>query len=299
MSKAYHIVQWNTLYETANSRKVVTLTYYQKPNKLVGEGIGATLAHPQNVALLGTWSLIEALASTAPAGKRGWLVRGGTALTAARMANLTRVDQAHFQLALEHFSQPEIGWLELAECVGLSGESPAILPQEVEKAPPCVGLSGESPAILPQEEGRSEKRELRRGEKREAHAHEVIVPSVDDVRAKAALRGIDPDYYEKKWRDTEGVHGWEKNGRLINWDLIWSGYWTRDGKKFLAAKKNGGAADSRTPQQARFEISRELEEIEGRLDAAHETNVRPDAADKAREKILRQELKALGESVQT
>lgn len=60
-------------------------------------------------------------------------------------------------------------------------------------------------------------------------------------------------------------------------------------------KKNG----ARSGPQARFEISRELEEIEGRLDAAHETSVRPDPDDRAREKILRQELKALGESVQT
>ena len=60
-------------------------------------------------------------------------------------------------------------------------------------------------------------------------------------------------------------------------------------------KKNGG----RSSAQARFEISRELEEIESRLDAAHETSVRPDPADKAREKILRQELRTLGESVQT
>ena len=69
---AFHITQWESLYETAVTRKIRNLTFYAKQNKLVGEGIGATLAQEDNVALLGTWSLIEALASTAPHGRRGW-----------------------------------------------------------------------------------------------------------------------------------------------------------------------------------------------------------------------------------
>ena len=126
--KAYHIKQWDTLYETAETRKIRTLSYYAKSNKLVGEGIGLTLAQDDNVALLGTWVLIEALASTAPRDQRGWLVRNGTALTPPRMAALTRVEAKHFVRALEFFCRPEVAWLEQIE---LPGDSPGEIPKEI------------------------------------------------------------------------------------------------------------------------------------------------------------------------
>lgn len=143
--KAYHITQWDTLYETAASRKVVTLSYYSKPNKLVGEGIGATLAQEDAEALLGTWALMEALASTAPFGFRGWLVRNGSALDAPRMAALTHRPKDKFVRALEWFSQPEIGWLEHVEL-------PASFPTKPPSKETTGGLSGESPTKPPSKE---------------------------------------------------------------------------------------------------------------------------------------------------
>jgi len=70
-------------------------------------------------------------------------------------------------------------------------------------------------------------------------------------------------------------------------------------------KKNGppspgyGAAsrptspDGRTPAQARFELSRELEGIKERLDAAYEIGAEPNAGDLKREKEIEKELKGL------
>lgn len=57
-----------------------------------------------------------------------------------------------------------------------------------------------------------------------------------------------------------------------------------------AAAKSAG----RTPAQARFEVSRELEQVRERLDSAHEINVEPSAADVKREKELEGELKKMG-----
>lgn len=58
-------------------------------------------------------------------------------------------------------------------------------------------------------------------------------------------------------------------------------------------KKNGGSPDGRTAAQARFELSRELEEVQARLDACHEIGAEPSVADGAREKELQKELRIL------
>ncbi len=290
MPKAYHIVQWNTLYETSNSRKVVTLTYYQKPNKLVGEGIGATLAHPQNVALLGTWSLIEALASTAPNGLRGWLVRGGTALTAARMANLTRVDQQHFARALEHFTQPEIGWLELAECAGLSGESTTNLPQETVKPATVAGLSGESTTNLPQEERRVESEEVRKSrEERGAltlAAARASAPSPEEVEQWASTAGVDPVFAVEKLAEGIAREDFAKPAVRKNWRDRFQGFWKSDEQAWRKKRRKtpraaGHAAerpDDWKPGDASVWWTDSVAEVRVQLGAAIQLNDKKTAA---------------------
>lgn len=141
---AYRIKQWDEWYESGESRKIKRLTFYSKPNKLVGEGIGLTLAQEDNLELLGTWALLEAIASTSERLLRGWLVRNGTALTPERLhALLPTVPARAFERALQHFSQPSVDWLVLAEIPGTPpekapdgktpGESPGGLPQEGRK----------------------------------------------------------------------------------------------------------------------------------------------------------------------
>lgn len=62
-------------------------------------------------------------------------------------------------------------------------------------------------------------------------------------------------------------------------------------------KKNGAppaaSPDGRTAAQARFEISRELEEVRERLDACHEISAEPAPVDVAREKQLDNDLRQL------
>ena len=118
MSKAYHIRQWDNVYETAQTRQVRTLTYFSKPNKLVGEGLGHMLNQADGLALYGTWTFLEVLASTAPTEWRGWLIRNGTPMDATRMSALTRIPVADLQRALDFFSTAPMDWLELLDWQG-------------------------------------------------------------------------------------------------------------------------------------------------------------------------------------
>ena len=245
--KAYHIVHWDSLYETANSRKVATLTYYQKPNKLVGEGIGATLMHPQNVALLGTWTLIEALASTSPRGERGWLVRNGSALTADRMAALTRVDAEHFALALAHFSKPEIGWLQFTDWTPKSGTVPGDSPTN----PLLAGtVPGDSPTNIPQEERREEREEKRR-EERERGAltlasQSLSGPSVEEVETWATGAGVDPVFAIEKLAQAVEREDFAKPAVRKNWQSRFLRFWKADeGTWRRKCKKNAAAPGER------------------------------------------------------
>ena len=113
--QAYHLRHWDALYETAETRRVRTLTYYSKPNKLVGEGVGHMLMQPDGLALYGTWTFLEALASTAPQNQRGWLIRNGTPMDAQRMSALTRIPMKEIERALTFFSTPPLDWLEVSK----------------------------------------------------------------------------------------------------------------------------------------------------------------------------------------
>ena len=113
--KAYHIKDWNTIYETAQTRQVRTLTYFSKPNKLVGECVGHMLNQEDGLALYGVWTFLEALASTAPTEHRGWLVRNGTPMDAVRISALTRIPAAAIQRALDFFSTTPMDWLEVLD----------------------------------------------------------------------------------------------------------------------------------------------------------------------------------------
>lgn len=112
---AYHFHNWDKLYENNKSRDVETLSYHLQPNKLVGEGLGLTLSQPDGLELLGTLSLLKAVASLSERKWRGWLVRSGSPLDAARIAALLRVSQQKIQRALDWFSTLPMDWLPLTE----------------------------------------------------------------------------------------------------------------------------------------------------------------------------------------
>jgi hypothetical protein len=146
MPKAYHITQWSRLYEKSDTRKTDYMSWYAKQTKLTGIGIGLTLQQPapRNLILLGTWALIETLASLSAAHHRGWLVRDGAPMTPEDMSALIpTVPAEHFQEALKWFSQGRINWVEHAEF------SPANLPVNQPQRDRTGNAPGSSPANLP------------------------------------------------------------------------------------------------------------------------------------------------------
>jgi hypothetical protein len=116
--KCWHITMWDDIYETAETSRIRTLSYYGKPNKLIGEGLGFTLSQPDGLALMGTFALFEALASHGLPKQRGWLWRNGSPLDVPRIAALLRIPTEPIERALKHFSTVPMDWIEEAEFPG-------------------------------------------------------------------------------------------------------------------------------------------------------------------------------------
>jgi len=243
MPKVYYIKDWD-LYESSESRKVKKLTFYSKQNKLDGEGIGFTLQQDDNVALLGTWTLIETLASKSERAWRGWLVRNGTALTAPRMAALTRVDVKHFIRALEHFTSAEVGWLLVVDVP--TGDSPDTLPLFPPKSP-VVGMTpGDSPDTLPQvgKEGRKEGIGKEGKEKVGDDLPASPLPSSEDIDAFCAASGVPLDYARHKITTANERKDFAKPGWQNGWRDKLKRFWKDDEAMWGKSKKNAPARNA-------------------------------------------------------
>lgn len=141
MTKAYYITNWQEDRENAETRKYVDLLWFRNKVKLMGEGLGHTLAAPDNRGphLYGMFKLIEQVAAGGRLEQRGWLFRNGSPMDAQRIANLLRLPVADVAEALKFFSTPPMNWLEEREW---PGDSPA----KTSDAPIAGRLPGDSPA---------------------------------------------------------------------------------------------------------------------------------------------------------
>lgn len=144
--KAYRIVQWER-HENAESRKIRNLEWVSLPNKHDGLGFRMVARAADREALYGAWVTMVQVASRSERSRRGWLVRSGRPLGPEDLALMTGFRVKYFLRAFEFFQQSSLGWLELAECPFLNGESPG----EAVELPGVVGESpstpGESPGI--------------------------------------------------------------------------------------------------------------------------------------------------------
>lgn len=147
----YVIANWQSRFETAETRKLEHLRWCPSPNKLDGLGYKRMVQQRDRSDLFAAWNVMRAIASkTTPKEKRGRLERDGRPLSADDMALMSGFPTTIFDRALTFFSSAEIGWLErelsttAAEPGLVSGQSPArpadspAPPAE----PPAEGIEG-------------------------------------------------------------------------------------------------------------------------------------------------------------
>lgn len=137
--KLYAISDWESRFETAETRKLVNLHWWPKPNKHDGLGFRRLADHRDKVDLYCAWALIADVASRSPRPIRGSLQRNGKALTSQDLALMTGFPKLIFDKAFTFFSDPEQGWLIETEVVQheTPGSAAADLaaPTRVEGAP--------------------------------------------------------------------------------------------------------------------------------------------------------------------
>lgn len=148
--QAYYVTNWHEDRENGETRKYVDLLWFRNKVKLMGEGLGHTLAQPRGPHLYGMFKLIEQVAAGGRLEQRGWLFRNGSPMDAQRIANLLRLPVPDVEEALKFFSTPPMNWLELRD---YAGDSPAIPAASA----PDGRLPGDSPAKKPQSAGSRDK----------------------------------------------------------------------------------------------------------------------------------------------
>ena len=116
--KAWHIPQWNDLFESNKSREIGTLTYYLQPNKTDGEGFGFLRQQADWLEIYGVFGLLKIQASKSERRRRGWLFRNGTPLTVDRLAALTGAAVEKIQRCLKFLSSAPMDWILFDECPG-------------------------------------------------------------------------------------------------------------------------------------------------------------------------------------
>lgn len=199
----YVIANWQSRFETAETRKLEHLRWCPSPNKLDGLGYKRMVQQRDRSDLFAAWNVMRAIASkTTPKESRGRLERDGRPLTAEDMALMSGFPTAIFDRALTFFSSAEIGWLErelsttAAEPGLVSGQSPA--------------RPADSPA--PPAEPPAEGTEGKEGkERREGKAR---ARSLDEVMAfckEISLTSSDAEWF---WHKCEG-NGWANGGAAI------------------------------------------------------------------------------------
>lgn len=116
----YKVARWDSIYETAETRKLENLRWVPMPNKLDGLGLRRVAAHRDRCDLFAAWVLLVEIASKGRRGERGTLSRDGEPLSADDLALMTGFPSSIFDKALAFFSDPKQGWLAVE-----AGESPA------------------------------------------------------------------------------------------------------------------------------------------------------------------------------
>lgn len=197
MSGVYVIRNWQTLFETNETRKLKTLNWWPHPNKHDGLGFRKMAAQPNAVELYCAWNLICDLASkTTPANRRGYLERDNLPLSAGDMGCCAGFPADVFERALEFFSSDSIGWL-CKESPGTPADSP--------------DASGKLPA-----EGKGrEGTERRNGSPRPVDLPEGFPATESEAVEQGNFLGCGRDFSLKVWNLAMSRHGHDSKGQPI------------------------------------------------------------------------------------
>lgn len=256
--KLYSITGWKDNFETSETKKLVNLQWWPKPNKHDGLGFRRVVDSRDRVDLYCAWTLIGDIASRAPKHQRGSLIRNNKPLTADDLALMTGFPKSIFLKAFEFFSLPEQAWLTVTEFHEQSpGDTAAksAASIRVEGAPdgePEVRadvsepVPAESAGVPADHPGGREGREGREGkEGREESAPATLpepqlahIPTEDEFVAAFMTAGIPDDYLRKQWAWFEGQNEWlDRYGRMKKWQVITRDRWKQD--RPMWRNKNG------------------------------------------------------------
>lgn len=206
--KAFSIVGWDDLYETAETKKLKNLSWVPTPNSHNSLGFCELLSHPNGMAHYGAWNLILQVASKCPV--RGLLVSGRNKVHDARsIALITRGSERMIQEAIPRLV--EIGWLaelELGESPGTPGEDP--------------GKTGEAPGT-PVLKGREGKGKEWKGREAASAAPPpgcaLLISSLKAAKAAGTeKREVDALNEWIEWLTNEvGCESDDENAEIIRW----------------------------------------------------------------------------------
>lgn len=140
----YRIANWESLFETYETKKLAHLKWVPVPNKHDGLGFRRVAAQSNRCELFTAWNLILQIASKGKKSvDRGILQRDGRPISPDDFAMMTGFPAKIFETALLFFSGVELGWLEV---VTVSEDQP---PTDKTAEPPAKTAA--SPAQAPAE----------------------------------------------------------------------------------------------------------------------------------------------------
>jgi hypothetical protein len=250
MSKLYRIRDWDTVYETAETRKLENLRWVPTPNKHDGLGFRRVTGQKNACELFAAWNLLIQIASKGRKGCRGKLMRDGRALDASDMALMTGFPKPVFDKALQFFSDPIQGWLvdgDDAKSPEEAGESPRRVGLNPAEGKGREGIEGrEGPAPAPAGDAAPE------------------IPSADEVirSSIATNKGIPEDYCRRYHAKNTEQHRWIRNNRVILWPQELGRFWESD-RATWGRNGNGHDIDSQLKQlESEFDYANTPEEKE-------------------------------------
>ena len=57
---------------------------------------------------------------------------------------------------------------------------------------------------------------------------EPVIPSLEECIQWGQAAGVPEEWIRAKYTNTEGTHGWERNGRVILWKTLWKSWFEKD-----------------------------------------------------------------------